>query len=194
MSVDTSAIFLILIGFVLVLLGAWLAIRLNRKATVIDNGSDAPMVRDVLAEGAVPAQRNQALIDSAPAAVQQADISAAANTQAVAAAPLGTDAGAGPVITPTVITPAAPAPAVTATVDDLGRIKGIGPKLVALLGELGVSSFAQIAAWTDGDVERIDAQMGRFKGRITRDQWVEQAKLLAEGDEASFTEKFGNNG
>jgi len=65
---------------------------------------------------------------------------------------------------------------------------------VSLLGELGVSSYAQIAAWSAADVERIDAQLGRFKGRITRDQWIEQAKLLSAGDEAAFTEKFGRNG
>ena len=68
------------------------------------------------------------------------------------------------------------------------------PKLVALLGELGVTSYAQIAAWDAADVERIDAQLGRFKGRITRDQWVAQAQLLAAQDEAGFTEKFGRNG
>ena len=89
----------------------------------------------------------------------------------------------------------APAPAPTpAAADDLARIKGVGPKLVALLGELGVTSYAQIAAWTDADVERIDAQLGRFAGRITRDQWIEQAKMLSAGDEAGFTERFGRNG
>jgi predicted flap endonuclease-1-like 5' DNA nuclease len=63
-----------------------------------------------------------------------------------------------------------------------------------LLGELGVTSFAQIAAWSDADVTRIDAQLGRFKGRITRDQWIEQARLLSAGDEAGFAAKFGQNG
>jgi predicted flap endonuclease-1-like 5' DNA nuclease len=65
---------------------------------------------------------------------------------------------------------------------------------VALLGELGVTTFAQIAAWSDADVERIDAQLGRFKGRITRDQWIEQAKLLAAGEETGFINKYGSNG
>lgn len=192
----TANLPLILLGLALLALGVWLIIRSNRKAKVITDDSAAPLARDVLAEGAAPAARNQALIDAAPAAAKEAGISAAANTQAVAAAPLGTDAEAGPVITPTVATPAAPAPATStpAAADDLSRIKGVGPKLVAVLGELGVNSFAQIAAWSDGDVERIDAQLGRFSGRISRDQWVEQAKLLAAGDEASFTEKFGNNG
>ncbi len=68
------------------------------------------------------------------------------------------------------------------------------PKLAALLGEFGVTTFAQIAAWTSEEIERIDAKLGRFSGRIVRDQWVEQAKLLAEGDETGFTARFGNNG
>jgi predicted flap endonuclease-1-like 5' DNA nuclease len=180
---------LILIGLALLVLGVWLIARSTRKARIVDDDSGTPLVRDVLAEGAAPAPRNQALIDAAPAAAQQADLSAYANTQAVAAAPLGTDAEAGPAITPTVVTPTT-----TAAVDDLSRIKGIGPKLVALLGELGVTSYAQIATWDAAAIERIDAQLGRFAGRITRDQWVEQAKLLAAGDEAGFAGKFGNNG
>ncbi|GIX20536.1 MAG: hypothetical protein KatS3mg120_2212 [Erythrobacter sp.] len=65
---------------------------------------------------------------------------------------------------------------------------------MTLLGELGVTSYAQIAAWSEADVARIDAQLGRFKGRITRDQWIEQARLLAAGDEAAFAARFGNNG
>jgi predicted flap endonuclease-1-like 5' DNA nuclease len=179
---------LILIGLVLLVLGVWLIARSTRKARIVADDSGTPLARDVLAEGAAPAPRNQALID-APRAVETAfgQTSAAANTQPVAAAPMGTDAEAGPPITPTLATPSDAA-------DDLGRIKGIGPKLVALLGELGVTSFAQIAAWSEADVTRIDAQLGRFAGRITRDQWIEQAKLLAAGDEASFASKFGNNG
>ena len=61
------------------------------------------------------------------------------------------------------------------------------------LGEFGVTSFAQIAAWSPDEIERIDAKLGRFSGRIVRDQWVEQAKLLAAGDEPGFAAKFGNN-
>ena len=61
----------------------------------------------------------------------------------------------------------------------------------ALLAQLGVTRYAQIAAWTDADVARIDAQLGTFAGRITRDSWIEQAKLLAAGDTAGFEGKFG---
>jgi predicted flap endonuclease-1-like 5' DNA nuclease len=79
----------------------------------------------------------------------------------------------------------------TMTGDDLTRIKGVGPKLVATLAELGVTSFSQIAGWSDADIDRIDAQLGRFEGRIRRDDWVMQAKLLGSGDTAAYEARFG---
>lgn len=75
--------------------------------------------------------------------------------------------------------------------DDLTRIKGLGPKIAAVLHAQGVTTFAQIATWEQAEVERIDALLGRFAGRIGRDCWIEQARLLAGGDEAGFTQKFG---
>jgi predicted flap endonuclease-1-like 5' DNA nuclease len=75
--------------------------------------------------------------------------------------------------------------------DDLGRIKGVGPKLVRLLGELGVTRYDQITGWSDADVARIDAQLGPFQGRIVRDNWVEQCRYLAAGDVAGYEAKFG---
>jgi NADH-quinone oxidoreductase subunit E len=61
---------------------------------------------------------------------------------------------------------------------DLKRISGIGPKLEQLLNGLGIRSAAQISAWTQDEVERIDAALG-VDGRIARDNWVAQAKKLA---------------
>ena len=75
--------------------------------------------------------------------------------------------------------------------DDLRKIKGIGPKLNTLLGELGVARYDQIAAWTAADVAEIDPYLGTFKGRIERDGWIEQAGFLARGDIAGFEAKFG---
>ena len=176
----------ILIGLVVLVVAVWLIAKANRKTTVIDDGS---IKQDVLDEGAERARRNQALIDAAPAAVKPAPAAVKP-----APAPEPVPAPAGPVPAPAPAPSPAPAPDAPAAADDLARIKGVGPKLVALLGELGVTSYAQIAAWTDADVERIDAQLGRFAGRITRDQWIEQAKMLSAGDEAGFTERFGRNG
>lgn len=78
--------------------------------------------------------------------------------------------------------------------DELTRMKGVGPKVAVMLNGLGVTRYDQIAAWTDADVARVDAQLGTFKGRVTRDQWVEQARLLAVGDTAGYEAKFGKLG
>jgi NADH-quinone oxidoreductase subunit E len=65
--------------------------------------------------------------------------------------------------------------------DDLKRIKGIGPKLEQLCHSLGFFHFDQVANWTDEEVAWVDANLEGFKGRVTRDQWVAQAKELAKG-------------
>ena len=95
---------------------------------------------------------------------------------------------------PTVPPPPAakPAPAAPKTgPDNLQLLKGVGPKLVVLLNGLGVSSFQQIADWTDADIARIDPQLGAFQGRIARDNIVDQAGFLARGDKAGFEAKYG---
>jgi predicted flap endonuclease-1-like 5' DNA nuclease len=169
MTADLTAYLpLILAALAALVLAAWVLMRRNRKTRIVADESDTPLARDVLAEGAAPAPRNQALID-APRGIDStmAPSSAAADSQPPAAVPPG---------------------------DDLTRIKGLGPKIAGLLGESGITTYAQIAALTPAEAERIDAKMGRFSGRITRDQWIEQAKLLAAGDEAGFTARFGNNG
>jgi len=62
--------------------------------------------------------------------------------------------------------------------DDLKKIKGVGPKLEGILHELGVFHFDQIAAWTEDEVAWVDERL-KFKGRIARDGWIDQAKTLA---------------
>lgn len=75
--------------------------------------------------------------------------------------------------------------------DDLSRIKGLGPKLQALLPTLGLSTFAQIAALTEADLAALDGKLGAFAGRPAKDNWVEQAGYLASGDVAGFEARFG---
>ncbi len=84
-----------------------------------------------------------------------------------------------------------PAPAPQAASDNLQLLKGVGPKMVALLNGLGITSFRQIADWSDADVAAIDARLGAFKGRIGRDAIVDQAGYLARGDKAGFEAKYG---
>ena len=71
--------------------------------------------------------------------------------------------------------------------DDLKRIKGIGPKLAALCNRLGFYHFDQIAAWTAEEVAWVDQNLEGFKGRVSRDNWVEQSKTLASGGETEFS-------
>ena len=69
--------------------------------------------------------------------------------------------------------------------DDLKEIEGIGPALEKLVNSLGFYHYDQIAAWTEADVAAVDAEMKTFKGRIARDKWVEQARIIVtEGLEA----------
>lgn len=63
--------------------------------------------------------------------------------------------------------------------DDLRRISGVGPKIERLLNEVGVYYFWQVADWGEEDIEKIDALLTGFKGRIERDQWVQQAQALS---------------
>ena len=158
----------VVIALVVGLLVAWWIFVANRKTTV---------AREETGDGEVTAaRRNQALIDAPPASASPPIVPPAT--------PEGM-AGIGEAIA------ASSGPAASVGGDDLTRIKGIGPKVARLLGDLGIVSFAQIAAWDDAEVERIDARLGAFSGRITRDDWRTQARLLAEGDTAAYEEKFG---
>lgn len=73
--------------------------------------------------------------------------------------------------------------------DDLRRLIGIGPVNERRLNEHGVTSFVQIAAWAAADIKKAEEYL-QFDGRIERERWVEQAKLLAAGDEEEFARRF----
>jgi len=76
---------------------------------------------------------------------------------------------------------AKPAKAAAASgADDLKKLSGVGPALEKKLLEAGITTFAQIAAWTDADVADMDEKLS-FKGRIEREGWIEQAKELSKG-------------
>ncbi len=65
--------------------------------------------------------------------------------------------------------------------DDLKLIKGVGPVLEELCHKLGYFHFDQIAAWTDSEIAWVDENLEGFKGRVSRDEWVAQARDLANG-------------
>jgi predicted flap endonuclease-1-like 5' DNA nuclease len=78
--------------------------------------------------------------------------------------------------------------------DDLSRLKGVGPKFVARLNELGITRYDQLAGLNANEAAHLDERMGPFQGRLARDRVVEQADYLARGDVDGFEEKFGKLG
>lgn len=78
--------------------------------------------------------------------------------------------------------------------DDLKQIKGVGPKLEILCNELGFYHFDQIADWSADEVTWVDQNLKGFKGRVSRDTWVEQAKVLAAGGETEFSKRVAKGG
>jgi predicted flap endonuclease-1-like 5' DNA nuclease len=175
------------VALVVLLIALWLY---RRATTVPRQRHRAP---DALDEGAAPAQRNQALIDAPPAAAPSAapfadtgpDILGGMGDVIAVAAQDEVEAASGATL------PREEVVALGGEADDLSKIKGLGPKLVTMLAAQGITRFDQIAAWDDSDIDRIDAQLGTFAGRIRRDNWVEQAKYLAAGDVAGFEARFG---
>ena len=73
-------------------------------------------------------------------------------------------------------------PAAATAGDDLKKLAGVGPAMEKKLNALGVTTFAEIAAWTTEDVARVEESLGS-KGRIERDGWIGQAKKFAAGED-----------
>lgn len=76
--------------------------------------------------------------------------------------------------------------------DDLKMIKGVGPKLEIMLNELGFYHFDQIAGWSAAEVTWVNDNLAGFKGRVSRDNWVEQARKLASGQETEFSKRVSD--
>lgn len=77
--------------------------------------------------------------------------------------------------------------------DDLKTLEGIGPALEKLCHELGIFHFDQIAAWGDAETAWMDANLKGFKGRVTRDKWVAQAKLICSVGMEEFLRRAKTN-
>jgi predicted flap endonuclease-1-like 5' DNA nuclease len=75
--------------------------------------------------------------------------------------------------------------------DDFCRLKGVGPKFADALRAAGFHRYEQLAALSPVEIERLDEQLGAFRGRITRDRIAEQADYLARNDEDGFEQRFG---
>ena len=188
---DPTSILLIVAALVVAFLVIWL-LRSRRP----DSPAGHHVDRSVTAVGAVSeAARNMAedvaqTVEDAMAADVAASGAAPDDVQAMArnsAALMTSGAVAAGGIAFTDIG----VPAAVGAPDDLRQIKGVGPKLNGLLVGLGVTRYDQIAAWGETEIAAVDAHLGTFKGRITRDNWIEQAKFLASGDVAGFEASFG---
>jgi len=75
-----------------------------------------------------------------------------------------------------------------AKIDDLKLISGVGPKLETTLNQIGIYQYDQVAAWKKAEIKKVDDQL-KFKGRIERDDWMAQAKILAKGGDTEFSKK-----
>ena len=88
--------------------------------------------------------------------------------------------------------PAQPAADVTRPEDQpITLLKGLGPKLTQKLAEHGITTVGEMAALSEAQAQALDAQLGPFSGRMARDRWLEQARLLASGDRQGFEAVFG---
>ena len=165
----------------------------------------APTVSPVAAvKPAAPEKPKAKAAAPQPAAPQAAAVKTAPAKKKAAAKPAKPDAVAKPAKSPRAsgldaamdrtkeATPASKAPELLlrprgGTGDDLKQIKGVGPALEKLLNQIGVWHFDQIASWKARDIAHVDGLMVGFKGRITRDEWVKQARLLARGGATEFS-------
>ena len=75
-----------------------------------------------------------------------------------------------------------------ADIDELKRIKGIGPVIERTLNDLGIYQFKQIADFSSENVEWVESYLA-FPGRVGREEWVSQAKALSQGEETEFSKR-----
>ncbi|XAT61281.1 50S ribosomal protein L21 [Rhodobacteraceae bacterium Araon29] len=136
-------------------------LTLVKITDILASGADASGVKAALGAGSVPA--------AAPSAPAKKPAKAKAEK-----APAPTKAPAAKKAAKPAKAEAAPAAS-----DDLKKLSGVGPALEKKLNAAGITSYAQIAAWTDADVAAIDEQLS-FKGKIEREGWIDQAKELAK--------------
>ena len=136
-------------------------LTLVKITDILASGADASGIKAALGAGSVPAAASSAPAKKpAKAKAEKAPAPAKAPAAKKAAKP-------------------AKAEAAPAASDDLKKLSGVGPALEKKLNAAGITSYAQIAAWTDADVAAIDEQLS-FKGKIEREGWIDQAKELAK--------------
>lgn len=145
------------------------------------------------AAAAKPAGQASAALISTPATAKSAPATPPPKKPAAAKAAPSTAKASAPKASAAPKKPAPAAKPASGKPDNLRRLIGIGPVNEKLLKGQGVTTFAQIAAWSAADIERIEHAL-QFGGRVEREHWVAQAKLLAAGDEKEFARQFPSAG
>jgi predicted flap endonuclease-1-like 5' DNA nuclease len=139
-------------------------------------------IRRSLAPAAVPTVSAERRVDPLPEVIQRRRETELAKAPAPPAAQQASTAVA--------VAPPPPdaAPVPSPQTQDLKRIRGIDAATEARLGELGITRFEQIAAWMRADVVRVGQALGQ-KRRIARENWIEQAQILAKGGQTHFSSR-----
>lgn len=145
--------------------------------------------------GSVDAPAEDAAHDVAAVAPVAAAPVAAASVAAPAAAVSApaASAAAGAAVAGEGTKPAALAAARGGVADDLKKIEGIGPALEKLCNEMGIFHFDQIAGWGAHEIAWMDGNLKGFKGRVSRDKWVAQAKLIGSVGMEEFQRRAKTN-
>lgn len=135
-------------------------------------------------------ERGDAPVHEEPAAVDSVRPVAPAVAPAAPVEPVAEPVVA-PAPTPVAVTTPPEPTASAAGATDLTRLKGLGPKVAAMLVEQGIPDIATLATLDAAQADAVAAQLGMFAPRMAKDRWVEQARFLAAGDIAGFEAKFG---
>ncbi|MGT2514727.1 hypothetical protein ACVOMT_11280 [Sphingomonas panni] len=141
------------------------------------------------ADVAIPV-REAAPVERAPEPVAPAPVEPVV-APAPGAKPVPTQSAPAPVVAPAPATVVTPPPVPAAGTTDLTRLKGLGPKVAAMMVEQGVPDIATLATLDAARADAVAAQLGMFAPRMAKDRWVEQARFLAAGDVAGFEATFG---
>lgn len=146
----------------------------SAAADVVD---ETPVATPVAKKPAAPKAAAMKATAKPTPATTSAEAKAAPKAKAPAKAPVAAD-GKPPVLTQPR----------DGGADNLKLLKGVGPKLEEALNALGFYHFDQVAGWRKKEIEWVDNNL-KFKGRIERDGWVAQAKILAKGGETEFSKR-----
>jgi len=147
-------------------------VEVNEKGEVVASERPAPKAKATKKKAAKPAAAGKPAGETAGKAAEQAAPEAVAEPKAepaAAAEQAGTAAGEQEA-----------APAAKGDAEELTQLNGLGPVIAAKLEGIGVTSLSQIASWSEEQIAEIDEKLA-LKGRIEREEWVEQAKKLTNG-------------